>query len=317
MTDAKNDVDATLIVDGQALGSTMKAHKLPVCAQSFEVKAKGQTKKVSVGLKANRVTSKDISLGGGAISGGGVKGMGFVKIPAGTFSMGTPKNERGRYSDETQHRVRLTQSFYLQTTEVTQGQYQALMGKNPSEFQSEKLGYRSENNPVENISWFDAIKFANALSAKEGLPKCYSDRGKVIGGRTVYACKGYRLPTEAEWEYAARAGTKGARYGKIDDIAWYKKNSGKKTHPVAKKKPNAFGLYDMLGNVWEWCHDWYANYPSGQQTNPAGPRAGSYRVDRGGSCYGRAVAPEQGTGAKTAPARAFGNHGFRLARSAR
>ena len=266
-------------------------------------------------------------------------GIDMLKIPAGSFggkecqnvTRVCPKDDpftsvdeaAGCKAKETKceswgwgDKVTLTGAFYLSKTEVTQKQYYAVMGTNPSHFQSDKLGYRSENNPVDTVSWFDAIKFANALSKKEGLPACYDAKGTVIGGRTVYTCKGYRLPTEAEWEYAARAGTKGARYGKLDDIAWYRKNSGKKTHPVGKKKPNAFGLYDMLGNVWEWCHDWYGGYPTGTQTNPQGSRAGPRRVNRGGSWFSDAALVRAASRGLFDPSNARGRRGFRLARSA-
>ena len=273
-------------------------------------------------------------------------GIDMVKIKAGSFVMagcevvGCPKDDpftaadeskncvsnqddcKGR-SDEVAHKVTLTNDFYLSKTEVTQKQYYLVMGNNPAYCQTEELGYRSENNPVERVSWFDAIKFANALSIKEGLPKCYRDNGEVSGGSNIYACKGYRLPTEAEWEYAARGGTKGARYGKLDDIAWYDKNSGNKTHPVGKKTPNAFGLYDMLGNAWEWCHDWYGDYPNGPQADPTGPRAGQYRVRRGGSyCCSRAGDVRAAFRDRFDPSEGYGiiaqdSCGFRLARSAR
>ncbi len=198
---------------------------------------------------------------------------GFVRIPPGSFQMGSPASEDGRDSGETQHRVTITRAFLMQATEVTQGQYRALMGKNPSHFAS-----CGDDCPVEQVSWHDAVTYCNALSHKEGLPECYDgDRLKGLD------CKGYRLPTEAEWEYAARAGSTGARYGELDAVAWYWSNSGKTTHTVGKKNPNAWGLYDMLGNVYEWCHDWKSGYPSGLATDPTGPRAGSIRVNRGGS----------------------------------
>ena len=184
------------------------------------------------------------------------------------------------------------------------------MGKNPSHFTA--CGAQC---PVEKVSWLDAIGYVNALSKKEGLPACYDTSGKVIGGRTVYDCKGYRLPTEAEWEYAARGGTTGARYGDLDAVAWHRGNSGDKTHPVGKRRPNKFGLYDMLGNVWEWCHDWSGKYPSGSQRDPKGPSSGSYRVHRGGSWYAYAwrVRAANRTGG-TAGGRHV-NLGFRPARS--
>ena len=140
--------------------------------------------------------------------------------------------------------------------EVTQEQYEQVMGVNPAHLKGAK-------NPVERVTWNSAVEFCRRLSAKTG--------------RTM------RLPTEAEWEYAARAGSTGARYGDLDSVAWYKGNSGKSTHTVGKKKPNAWGLYDMLGNVWEWCHDWKGDYPSGAVKDPTGPQAGLYRVSRGGS----------------------------------
>lgn len=268
-------------------------------------------------------------------------GIDMVKIPAGSFggkecetiTRNCPKDDPFTSVDESAgciaekcetwgwgkeggETVTLTNDFYLSKTEVTQKQYYLVMGNNPSHFQSEKLGYRSENNPVEEVSWFNAIKFANALSVKEGLPKCYSDNGDVIGGRTVYDCKGYRLPTEAEWEYAARAGTKGARYGELEDIAWYRDNSGNKTHPVGEKEPNAFGLYDMLGNVWERCHDWNGDYPGGPQTNPEGSSWGQARVKRGGSSKRGADFVRAANRYRDGPSDENDLFGFRLARSA-
>ncbi len=205
---------------------------------------------------------------------------GFVRIPSGSFQMGSPASEDGRFTDETQHRVTITRAFLMQATEVTQGQYRSLMGKNPSHFTS-----CGDDCPVETVSWREAVAYCNALSRKEGLPECY-DGDRLEG----LDCKGYRLPTEAEWEYAARAGSTGARYGDLDSVAWYDGNSGSSTHPVGKKKPNAWGLSDMLGNVNEWCHDWNGDYSSGSATDPTGPQTGSNRVRRGGSWSSTATA---------------------------
>ena len=187
--------------------------------------------------------------------------MEFVWIPAGEFLMGTPRHGGGTYNDEARHEVRISRGFWLGKYEVTQGQWGAVMGTNPSRFPD--CGSRC---PVEKVSWEDAQAFIRELNERE------SGSGYE-----------YRLPTEAEWEYAARAGTSGIRYGELDEIAWYSANSAEKTHPVGQKEENAWGLHDMLGNVWEWTGDWYGVYPSGPVTDPEGPDSGSNRVTRGGS----------------------------------
>lgn len=189
-------------------------------------------------------------------------GMKFVYIQPGTFMMGSPSNEPERDSDERQHEVTLTNGFYMGATEVTQGQWKAIMGSNPSYF-------KGDNLPVEQVSWNDCQDFIRKLNSKEGGNK-------------------YRLPTEAEWEYACRTGSKtrfcfGDSDSRLGDYAWYSNNSSSSTHSVAQNKPNAWGLYDMHGNVWEWCQDWYGDYPFGHVTDPEGPSSGSDRVSRGGS----------------------------------
>jgi formylglycine-generating enzyme required for sulfatase activity len=191
-------------------------------------------------------------------------GMKFVYISPGTFMMGSPANEKDRDNDEKQHQVTLSQGYYLQSTEVTQGQWKAVMGNNPSYFKD-----CGGDCPVEQVSWEDVQEFIRRLNQREGDDI-------------------YRLPTEAEWEYACRAGSNdrfcfGDDEGRLSEYAWYDSNSGKKTHGVAQKKPNPWGLYDMHGNVWEWCHDWFGDYPSGSVTDPSGPSGGSVRVLRGGS----------------------------------
>ena len=155
-------------------------------------------------------------------------------------------------------RVRISRGFYLGKYEVTQELWQAVTGTNPSRFSG------CGRCPVEKVSWNDAQEFIRRLNARAG------------GTR-------YRLPTEAEWEYAARAGTVGDRYGNVDAIAWHEDNSGERTHPVGQKAPNAWGLHDMLGNVYEWVQDRNGGYPGGLVTDPAGPSSGSFRVYRGGS----------------------------------
>ena len=189
-------------------------------------------------------------------------GMEFKLIPAGKFTMGDASGDE----DETPHEVTLTKPFKMGVHEVTQAQYEQVMGVNPSK-------YKGADNPVETVSWEDAVEFCRKLSE---LP------AEKAAGNV------YRLPTEAEWEYACRAGTTtkysfGDDESELGDYAWYGVNSDQKTHPVGSKKPNAWGLYDMYGNVWEWCQDWYVDYPSGSVTDPSGATSGSVRVIRGGS----------------------------------
>jgi formylglycine-generating enzyme required for sulfatase activity len=188
--------------------------------------------------------------------------MKLVLIRPGKFMMGSPDSEEGHKADEgPQHQVTISKPFYMGVTEVTQAQFEAVMGTNPSKF-------KGPTNPVESVTWDEAVEFCRRLSEKTG--------------------KTFRLPTEAEWEYACRAGTKtrfsfGDSESVLGDYAWCTSNSGGKTHPVGQKKPNAWGLYDMHGNVWEWCADWFGDYSSGSSTDPQGPGSGGSRVLRGGS----------------------------------
>jgi formylglycine-generating enzyme required for sulfatase activity len=241
--------------------------------------------------------------------------MTFNLIPAGAFTMGSPEDEPGRYNDEAQHQVTLTQAFYMQTTEVTQDQWQAVMGSNPSTFSS-----CGSNCPVESVSWDDIQGFISALNARgEGT---------------------YRLPTEAEWEYACRAGstTAFANGGisvtdcsydaDLNAMGWYCYNSDVTysgcadcsswggpvcagTHPGAQKQANAWGLYDMHGNVWEWCSDWYGSYPSGSVTDPTGPSTGTFRVLRGG-CWVDGAQFCRSAGRNLYPSFRISGGGFRL-----
>ena len=195
-------------------------------------------------------------------------GLTFNLIPSGSFIMGSPDSELGRQPDEIQHQVMLTQPFYMQTTEVTQGQWQAVMGSNPSRFSS-----CGDNCPVDQVTWSDVQQFIAALNALD-------------------SSNTYALPTEAQWEYSCRAGSTTAfANGEItvtlgsdpilDQIAWYAGNSGNITHPVGQKDPNSWGLYDMHGNVWEWTADWYSSY-TGDEIDPTGPASGEFREPRGG-----------------------------------
>jgi formylglycine-generating enzyme required for sulfatase activity len=195
----------------------------------------------------------------------------FVTVGPGTFIMGSPEHEPGRGRDETQHEVTLSSGFSIQETPVTQRQWKSVMGNNPSHFQQ-----GGGDCPVEGVSWNDCQEFIKRIN---------------ITGKYSY-----RLPTEAEWEYACRAGSSSSFFnGEItkkilsrrdpclDAIGWYIGNSGKKTHPVAEKKPNAWGLFDMHGNVFEWCQDWYGKLGAVSRTDPRGASLGPGCVVRGGS----------------------------------
>ena len=185
-------------------------------------------------------------------------GMEFMWIPAGEFDMGSTSDEADP-EEQPVTRVRISTGFYLGKHEVTQGQWEAVMGSNPS-----RASYCGADCPVERVSWLDAQRFVRKLNEMEGVTH-------------------YRLPTEAEWEYAARAGTTGDRYSTdLNSIAWHEGNSNRNPHPVGEKRANAFGLHDMLGNVFEWVHDWGGPYLGGNVTDPTGPSTGSDRVLRGG-----------------------------------
>jgi len=200
-------------------------------------------------------------------------GMKLVLIPRGSFRMGLSEYLEVLARDESQHEVTISKDYYLGVTEVTQGQYEKVMGTNPSYFK-QKVNNEEDRSlyPVEQVSWADAVEFCKKLSE---LPE------EKKAGRV------YRLPTEAEWEYACGAGTR-AVYNfwesqSLGDYAWFSENSHEKTQPVGQKKANAWGLHDMYGNVWEWCSDWYGKYPKGTISDPTGPKEGSERVGRGGS----------------------------------
>ena len=195
-----------------------------------------------------------------------VLGLAVRWIPSGRFTMGSPSSEPDRYSDEVQHEAVLTRGFFLAETECTQGQWEAVMGGNPSHF-------KGSERPVEQVSWGEAVEYCRKLTAKQRAEGILPEGWE------------WRLPTEAEWEYAARAGTTGARYRELDAIAWWSGNSGSETHAVSQKAANVWGLHDMIGNVWEWCSDWSGNYPTGSVTDPTGPTSGSFRVLRGGSWH--------------------------------
>jgi len=236
----------------------------------------------------------------------------MVKIPGGTFQMGSNSGQR---DEQPVHTVTVG-AFLLGKTAVTVGQFEAFVSDTGYLTEAERgdgsvvfagqgfdkraaanwrnPGYQQDNrHPVTCVSWNDCLAFIQWLNTKTG--------------------KGYRLPTEAEWEFAARGGLPGDCYGNCDSIAWYGANSNMSAHPVAQKLPNAYGLYDMIGNVWEWCSDWYGPYSSSSQTNPTGSAAGSSRVNRGGAWYGPAIGCRASDRAKNTPDDRGNGLGFRLA----
>ena len=217
----------------------------------------------------------------------------MVFVEGGTFQMGATSEQGGEawYNERPVHSVTVS-SFYIGKTEVTQNLWVSVMGSNPSYFKKGGI------YPVESVSWDDIQKFLRRLNAATG--------------------KNYRLPTEAEWEYAARGGNKSLGYkysggNNIGDMAWYYDNSSSETHLVASKAPNDLGIYDMSGNVFEWCQDWYGNYTSSSQTNPQGASSGSNRVLRGGSWNGGAgICRVSYRDSFITPGRRYYDHGFRL-----
>lgn len=237
----------------------------------------------------------------------------MIPIRPARFLMGS---DTSRYDDEKpQHEVVLTVPFLMSETEVTQGQYKAVMGTNPSHFHNT---VDADQLPVETVSWLDAARYSNKLSTLEGLEPCYHLTGDEVQWPKKQGCRGYRLPTEAEWEYAARAGQKTEYAGsnQVDEIAWVESNSNSQTHPVAKKRPNAWGLYDLSGNVWEWVWDWYGgSYESAAKENPTGPQGGGGRVVRGGSWFIDAENARVADRGWNAPTARGNSVGFRLARS--
>ena len=276
---------ADVYVDGKKLGQSPRVfngllvgnHQVEVRKDGYATNKKsvmiseGQTASISGTLSSNTASSSNGYASNSSVSSGGneisipVKNgitIDMVKVDAGSFMMGATSEMQNPYGDETPiHQVILTNDYYMGKYEVTQALWQAVMGNNPSRF-------KGDNLPVESVSWKDCQKFISKLNKKTG--------------------RKFRLPTEAEWEYAARGGKKSRGYqysgsSNISDVAWYDGNSGRKTRPVGTKQANELGIYDMSGNVYEWCQDWYGSYVSSPQTNPTGAVCGSRRVYRGGS----------------------------------
>ena len=237
---------------------------------------------------------------------GGAAPAGFIRIGGGTFMMGGNNSD----SEKPVHSVTV-KSFSMSKYQVTQKEWMDIMGSNPSHF-------KGDNLPVEQVSWHDAIEYCNKRSLKENLKPAYRGSGNNI--TCDWNANGYRLPTEAEWEYAAKGGNKDhltveySGSNNADAVAWYDKNSGGRTHSVGEKSPNNLGLYDMSGNVWEWCWDWYGSYSSNAQTDPVGASSGSGRGLRGGSWNNSAVNVRSAYRNAYTPSGRNGNIGVRLVR---
>jgi len=219
--------------------------------------------------------------------------MTFAWCPPGEFVMGTPSNEEGRYADESQRRVKLSEGFWLGRREVTQEEYEAVKRTNPSRHRESTMA------PVEQITWEEAAAFCAELNRRYAsqLPAGYS----------------FALPSEAQWEYACRAGSQGAYLGNLAQFSWYGKSLETGTDQVAQREPNPWGLHDMQGNVWEWCQDWYGAYPSTDETDPKGRSGGEYRVYRGGGYSSTRQDCRPGNRSAVSPASRFGFLGMRVA----
>ena len=311
-----NPTKATILIDGKEIGSTPGIFRnILIGDREVTVKKEGYSPETDrVTIEEGKTTPKEFTLTkkteqqpiavtqqkeNDATSvncyAETIKGLNLqmVYVEGGTFTMGaTPEQGSDAESDEKPaHKVTLS-SYYIGKFEVTQAQWRTIMGKNPSNF-------TGDNNPVEKVSWHEAQEFCQKLSSLTG--------------------KNYRLPTEAEWEYAARGGNKSKGYkysgsNTIGDVAWYTSNSGSKTHPVGQKQPNELGIYDMSGNVYEWCSDWYSSsyYSSSPQTNPTGPTRGSRRVYRGGSWYNGAYYCRVSYRGNDYPGDRYNGMGFRI-----
>lgn len=214
--------------------------------------------------------------------------MHTLPIPAGRVTL---SDRRSRRTWEV-----ALDAYVIGVFPVTQAEYAEVTGAHPSSAAGDRL-------PVENISWWDAVRFCNALSARSGLPEAYHLHDDTV--EWDRAAAGYRLPTEAEWEYACRAGTTGPRYGPLDDIAWHRGNSGERIHEVGDRKPNAWGVHDMLGNAWDWCWDIYD-----------AEVYGSYRVLRGGGWFDEHWSCRASVRRRSHPSLRLDDVGFRLARNA-
>lgn len=309
------------LVEGQELGLTVEAtgsgnlsyqwrlNDLPILGAVLPVLRVAKVSVQDAGRYTVIVTDSTGSVASNpaavSVSNGGLGVLGMVPILAGTFLMGSPVSEPLRYTDETQHQVQLTRDFLICDHEVTQAEYKSLVGNNPS-------GFRGDDLPVESVTWAEAVAYCEKLTLRE----------RAVGRITQKQI--FRLPTEAEWEYACRAGTTGQFSGNLDTVAWYQGNSGSRVHSVKSKPANGFGLHDMHGNVSEWCADWYGSYPNYSLADPVGPAAGTEwppgslgqvgggRVVRGGNYQLIAPSCRSATRMAAVPTDRYDGRGFRV-----
>ncbi len=237
-----------------------------------------------------------------------VQPVDLIFVEGGSFVMGSFDPSIESDDDESNLRDVTVYGFYISTTEIQQGLWDDVMGYNVSTVKEPTL-------PVNNVSWFDAVKFCNSLSIKQKLNPCYSIRGEKV--TCNFNANGYRLPTEAEWEYAARGGKEGTLTlfsGSNDPfiVGWYKENSNGKMRPPKQKLPNQLGIFDMSGNLWEWCWDWYAPYDDAEVLDPKGPEKGTGRVLRGGSWLYESKTARNSNRFYTSPNSRSATFGFRI-----
>ena len=296
---------------GLCVGVVMVLVSLAGCGQGKRIPADGTKQdRVTVLQEKNKSQVQEVKEVQKEITGTGIE---MVRVPGGTFEMG---DNRGEDDEKPVHKVTVG-PFWIDTHEVTQESYQELVGQNPSKFKNPK-------NPVEQVGWFAAIRYCNMRSLKEHRTPCYD----IKTLKCDFSADGYRLPTEAEWEYACRAGTRtaysfGNDVGNLGHYAWFEDNAGKKPHPVGQKKPNPWGLYDMHGNVWEWCQDFYDEtyYAHSPTDAPCNLQKADERVLRGGGWDAPADSCRSAVRASEEPGLAdvcfgYDAYGFRCVRKA-